>query len=66
MEGVSVEVDSLPFGHIDELGFFTDPTVIREFMRVSPGDLKKIAERAEEISARLRLRAIQNERGRDW
>lgn len=47
MGGYEVIVDGQPFGHIDKDGFFTDPTVVKDFMRVSSSDLREIADRVE-------------------
>jgi hypothetical protein len=46
MGGFRVEVDGEPFGAIDATGFFTGPTVVRDFLRVRPADLRTIADRA--------------------
>ena len=48
MGGYEVRVDGNPFGHIVKNGFFTDPTVVKNFMRVSSDDLRKIADKAED------------------
>lgn len=48
MSGYSVYVDNKLFGWIDkERRFFTDPTVIKEFIQLSPSDLREIADKAE-------------------
>lgn len=60
MGGHEVLVGGKKIGYIESRGFFTDPTVIREFMEVSPDDLRAIADKAEEITrihSRTRLRA---------
>lgn len=48
MGGYEVRVDGQLFGHIDKDGFFTDPTVVKDFMRVSSNDLRKIADKTDE------------------
>ncbi len=51
--GVRVEVNGKHFGWISkEHGFFTDPTVVKDFLEVSSFDLRKIAEEAEKIMRR--------------
>lgn len=46
--GYEVIVDNIIFGYIDNInGFFIDPTTTKNFMIISPDDLKKIAEKAE-------------------
>lgn len=60
MGGHEVLVDGKKMGYIESRGFFTDPTVVREFTEVSPDDLRAIADKAEEIMrlhSRTRLRA---------
>ncbi|EKE08715.1 MAG: hypothetical protein ACD_17C00031G0001 [uncultured bacterium] len=48
--GYQVFVDEKPFGYISrERGFFTDPTVIKEFVAVNNYDLRAIADKAEEV-----------------
>jgi len=49
MGGLKVLVNEEVIGHIDEHGFFIDPTAIRGFLRVSSSDLRKIAEKVEEM-----------------
>jgi len=49
MGGLAVMVNGKPFGHISkEHGFFTDSTVIREFIKVSASELREIAKKSEE------------------
>ena len=48
MGGHAVKVNGKLFGWIEKRGFFTDPTVIKEFTEVSPVDLRKIADMAEQ------------------
>jgi len=48
--GHSVKVNDKPFGFISgEHGFFTDPTVVREFLEVSASDLRRIAEEVDRV-----------------
>lgn len=50
MGGFDVLVDGKLFGRLQKgNGFFTDPTVVREFLVVSPGDLIRIALKADEV-----------------
>ena len=46
--GYTVKVNHQHVGWISrERGFFTDPTAIKEFIEISPADLKTIAEKAK-------------------
>jgi hypothetical protein len=48
--GYSVTVGGEHFGWISkERGFFTDPTVVKKFLEVSSDDLRRIAEKADEV-----------------
>ena len=48
--GFSVVVNGKALGYISkDRGFFTDSTVIQEFVEVSSRDLRFIAEKAEEV-----------------
>jgi hypothetical protein len=48
MGSLEVQVDNRTLGYIDKGGFFTGPTHIRDHMKVSPADLRRIADKAEE------------------
>ena len=54
MGGVDVNVNGQPFGHIDKDGFFTGPTVVQSFLRISPHDLKSIAKCAAGFIAEVK------------
>lgn len=48
--GFEVLVDGKSFGYLQKSrGFFTDPTVVKDFLVVSPEDLVEIAKKADEI-----------------
>lgn len=48
--GYKITVNGKSFGYLHpSRGFFTDSTVIDEFLEVSPEDLHKIAEKSKEI-----------------
>ena len=48
--GYKVLVNNKHFGWIDkDDGFFSDSTVIKEFIPVSANDLRQIADKAEEV-----------------
>lgn len=50
MGGFEVVVNGKTFGHLQKGdGFFTGPTVMREFLVVSPRDLVQIAKKADEV-----------------
>ncbi len=50
MGGYSVEVNDKPFGWISkERGFFTDPTVVKDFLEISSFDLRSIAAKVDEV-----------------
>ena len=50
MGGFDVLVNEKIFGRLQKGdGFFTDPTVVRDFLIVSSGDLAKIALKADEV-----------------
>lgn len=51
--GYEVRVDGKLFGYIDKNGFFTDPTVVKSFMRVSSDDLRQIADKVEEYKNQI-------------
>lgn len=48
MGGWAVFVDKKAFGHIDNTNtFFTSPGTIKEFVKLSPKDLREIADKVE-------------------
>jgi hypothetical protein len=48
--GFDVLIDKKLFGHLKRGdGFFTSPTVVREFLVVSPEELNEIALKADEV-----------------
>lgn len=50
MGGYEVLIDGKQFGWISkENGFFTDPTAVKEFIKVSPSQLMEIAKNVELI-----------------
>ena len=50
MGGFDVLVDGKLFGYLQKGdGFFTDSTVIKDFMKVSSADLTEIARKADEV-----------------
>lgn len=50
MGGYAVIVNGKSFGYLQKgIGFFTDPTVVREFLEVSSADLTIIAAKADEV-----------------
>jgi hypothetical protein len=52
MGGHEVRVNGHHFGWLSKKnGFFTDSTVVSEYLEVSPKDLREIAEKAERIKA---------------
>jgi len=42
---VTYEVDGNFFGYMDRLGFFTSPVELQVFTRVSPKDMRDIADK---------------------
>ncbi len=51
MGGLRVIVNGDWCGYIDKEGFFTEPTVVQHFIRMSPADLRDIADKATEYVA---------------
>ncbi|MDE1970179.1 MAG: hypothetical protein KGI50_01200 [Patescibacteria group bacterium] len=48
--GFAVHVNGQLFGHISkERGFFTDSSVVKAFLEVSPDDLEQIVHKAKEV-----------------
>ena len=53
MGGCKVTIDGKLLGHISkEHGFFTGSTTIEDFIKVSPEELREIADKVEEIRKR--------------